>query len=74
MVSPGRKLARGKIVAKVDIYKFMIDFVHHNSSELVAPVLQSVPSKCINHQGNTIIVTVPIHNISALDHFNRVNV
>ena len=47
MVSPGKKLVRNKIIVGLNIYKIMNDFEHHNSSKLVAPVLQSVPPKSV---------------------------
>ena len=77
MVSPGRELARSKIVARFNVHKIMYDFVHHNSSELIAPVLQSVQPKSVKHLRNTIIAAILIHNksdSSTLDHFDRVNV
>ena len=77
MVSQGRELAGSKIVARFNVHKIMYDFVHHNSSELIAPVFQSIQPKSVKHLRNTIVVAVLIHNksgSSTLDHFNRVNV
>ena len=77
MVSPGRELAKSKIVARFNVHKIMNDFVHHNSSELIAPVFHSVQAKSVKYLRNTIIVAVLIHNksgSSTLDYFDRANV
>ena len=50
MVSPGRELARSKIVARFNVH-IMNDFVHH-SSELIAPLLIYVSLQLHNYIDN----------------------
>ena len=51
MVSPGRELARSKIVARFNVH-IMNDFVHHNSSELIVPLLVYVSLQLHNYIDN----------------------
>ena len=76
VVSSGREVAENKVTIGLDVHKFMNDLVHHNCSELFAPIFQGVPPKSVKHLGNTVIIAVFVHDesgCSPLDHFDGVN-